>query len=210
MGSMEDKKLTSFQESLLVLAALSNQIEWALKAMVPKDRIEDKDLKFTISNHIQILLCSFLDERKRLEALGCDDKIRATLKMASPALDRIRRWRGLRKLRSTLLAHGHRTREGAFVWPSKVFGNHPIPTAYAEIILLGNCALLAVRVVLTQHQSDYQEAVQQLSNLKKDIEDEGIRTVGEIKEELNKIKAEILKITESYINLISMEKSLDD
>ena len=189
---MEDKKLTSLQESLLILAALSNQIGWALKAMISEDRIKDEDLKFTISNHVQILLCSFLDEWKRLEALGCDDKIRTTLKMVSPALDRIRQWGGLRELRSMLLAHPHRDKRGAFVWPSKVFGEHHIPTAYAEIFLLGNCVLLAVRVLLTQHQSDYQEAEQQLSNLKKDIEDKGIHTMGDIKAEFGKIKDEML------------------
>ena len=189
---MEDKKLTSLQESLLILAALSNRIEWALKAMVPKGRIEDKDLKFTITNHIHILLCSFLEEWKKLEALGGDDKIQATLRIVSPALDRIRRWRGLPKVRSILLAHGHRDKDGVAILPCEVFGKYNAPTAYAETILLGNCVVIAERVVLNQHQSDYQEAIKQVDKVKQDIENKGIRTVGEIKAELSKIKDEML------------------
>ena len=189
---MKDKELTPLQESLLILAALSNQIEWALKAMVPKDRIKDENLKFTVSNHIHILLCSFLEEWKRLEALGSDDKIKATLRITSPAIGRIRQWRGLHKVRSILLAHEHRNKDGVAVLPWQVFVKYDAPTAYAETILLGNCSVLAVKVILTQHQSDYQEALKQTSKIKQRIENKGIRTTGEIKGELNKIKDEML------------------
>ncbi len=201
MLRMKDgKKFTPFQESLLILATLSNQIKWALKAVVPEGRAKDEDLKFTVCNYIQVLLCSFLEEWKNLKALGSDEKIRAMLKIVSPALDRIQQWRGLYKVRSTLLAHGHRDKRGAPAWPWEVFGKHDAPTAYAETILLGNCAVLATRVLLTRHQSDYQEAVQQLNKLKRGIEDKGIRTVGEIVAELNKIKAEMSRIAEFHVH----------
>ncbi len=186
------KNLTPFQESLLILAALSNRIEKALKAMIPEDRIEDDNLKFTITNHIHIILCSFLEEWRKLEALGSDDKIQATLRIVSPALNRIRQWRGLSKVRSILLAHGHRDENKDAVLPWQVFKKYNAPTTYAETILLGNCSILAVKVLLTQHKSDYQEAVHQISRLEQDIEDKGIRTVGEIKAELGKIKDEML------------------
>jgi hypothetical protein len=108
-----EKRFTPLQESLLILAALRNQIRWALLTIVPEGRAKDESLKFTVSNHIQILLCSFLDEWSTLEKLGRDEKLRTTLKIVSPALDRIKRWRGLPKIRSTLLAHGQRDKKGA-------------------------------------------------------------------------------------------------
>lgn len=204
------KNLTPFQESLLVLATLSNQIEKALKAMVPEDRIDDDGLKFTITNHIYIILYSFLEEWRKLEALGSDDKIQATLRIASPALNRIRQWKGLSKVRSMLLAHGHRDNKGKLVLPYEVFDTYNAPTAYAETILLGNCSILAVKVLLTQHKSDYQEAVQQISKLEQDIEDKGIRTVGEIKAELQTIKDEMLAEISNIagVNIDSLRKVL--
>ena len=116
--SMKDKELSPLQESLIILVSLNNRIEKALNAMVSKDHMEDEDLKFTITNHIHILLCSFLDEWKKLEALGSDEKIKATLKIVSPSIGRIRQWGGLPKVRSSLLAQGHRDkgRVGVFPW----------------------------------------------------------------------------------------------
>ena len=151
---MKDKELSPLQESLIILVSLNNRIEKALNAMVSKDHMEDEDLKFTITNHIHILLCSFLDEWKKLEALGSDEKIKNTLKFTSPAIARIRRWKGLPKVRSILLAHGLRDKDGVAALPWDVFGKYDAPTAYAETILLGNCVLLAVAVVINQHSSD--------------------------------------------------------
>jgi len=199
-------EFTPLQESLLQLAALKSQLESALRTMVPEDRVKDEDLKFTVCNHIQILLCSFLEEWKIFESLGRDKRIRDTLKIASPALDRIRRWRGLRKVRSTLLAHGLRDRKGAPAWPWVVFKKYEAPTAYAETILLGNCALLAIEVALARHLAEYKEATCKLLQMNRDIEDKGIRTVGEIKIELDKIKVEMLRIARVLHNCCALDR----
>ena len=180
--------------------------------MVSKDHMEDEDLKFTITNHIHILLCSFWDEWEHLEALRGDDKIKTTLKITSPALKRIRKWKGLHRVRSMLLAHGHRDRDGDAVLPWDVFGKYDAPTAYAETILLGNCALLAVAVVITQHSADYQEVYSRLSKKKRDIEDKGIQTMEEVKKDFSKIKDEMLvemsKVTGVHID--TLRKDLDE
>ena len=81
--------LTPLQESLLILAGLNKQLKWALNTIVPKDRIKDENLKFTVSNHIYILLCSFLEEWKFLEKLGRDENLQTILKIASPAVNRM-------------------------------------------------------------------------------------------------------------------------
>jgi hypothetical protein len=195
----QEKKFTPLQESLLILAALRNQIRWALLTMVPEGRVKDENLKFTVCNYIQVLLCSFLEEWSALERLGRDERLRTTLKISSPALDRIKRWRGLPKIRSMLLAHGHRNKEGSPAWAWEVFEKYNAPTAYAETILLGNCARLATEVLLIRYKSEYKEAVKLISGLKQTIKDRGIRTVGEIDIEINKVKTKMLKIAGSDI-----------
>jgi hypothetical protein len=201
---VKDKKLTPLQESLLILVALNNQIRKALKAMVSQDHMKDGDLKFTITNHIHILLCAFLDEWKKLEALGNDNRIKITLKIASPAIGRIRRWKDLPKVRSILLAHGLRDKDGVIAFPWDVFEKYDAPTTYAEAILLGNCALLAVRVVHDRHQSDYQEVSNQFSKKKRYIEDRGIKTNEEMEEELRKIKENML-VEISKVDAVHLE-----
>jgi hypothetical protein len=104
-----------------------------------------------------------LDEWKKLEALGRETQIKNTLKITSPAIGRIRQWKGLPKERSILLAHGHRDKDGVAALPWDVFGKYDAPTAYGETILLGNCVLLAVAVVIDRHRADYQEVFNQLS-----------------------------------------------
>ena len=191
--------LTPLQESLLILQASINHIGLALKVITPDDRIRDEDLKFTICNYILIRLCAFLEEWSKLESLGSDKKVQFSLKIASPAIDRIRQWTGLTKVRSLLLAHGSRDKQGIAHWPADVFAQFDAPTAYAEIILLGNCAILAAKSVINGHNEEFQKGVKELKDLQRPIKDKGIRTVEEIKEELNKIKAKMLEIAEDSL-----------
>lgn len=186
--------LTRLQESLLQLAAFKNSLEAALRALAPADRVQDEDLKFTVSNHIQVLLCSFLEEWKVFEGLGADSNVRNTLRVAAPAVDRVRRWRGLPKVRSMLLAHGFRGKDGKMVHPWDVFAKHDAPTAYAEVTLLANCAKLAIEAALDRHRQEYKEAAEHVLKMNRDIEDKGIRTIGEIKAELSKIDEEMAKL----------------
>jgi hypothetical protein len=190
-------KFTSLQDSLLLLAGLKSQIEPALKILAPKDRITDDDLKFTVCNHIQILVCSFLKEWKHLESIG--DEIRATLEVSSPAIKRIRSWTGLWQIRSALLAHGGRDKHGKPAWAWDVFSRHNGPTTYAEPILLAQCALLATNEALRRHQAEYQAATGELQELPRTIEEKGIRSLGEMNAALDAIKAEMARISESML-----------
>jgi len=190
--------LTPIQESLLILAGLSNQIKWAIDSVLLEDRIKDENLKFTISNHIHIILCSFLEEWHTLEKLGVDKKLIVILKITSPALSRIRKWKGLTKVRSILLAHGHRDKKGMLVCPWEVFKEYNAPTAYAETMLLGKCALLATKVLLKYYKLEYNTAIQNFSETKRKIMDKGIRTIKDIDAELEQVTNGMLHIAYSY------------
>jgi len=185
--------LTPLQESILILVGIKNQIEVALKSIQPKERIQDEGLKFTVCNHIQILVCSFLEEWRKLEGLGRESEIQKTLKVASPAIDRIRRWKGLPRVRSQLLAHPHRTSDGTFVPAWQTFANYSAPTTYAETIVLGNCAKKATSVVLKRHAEDYRHAAAILESQALEIDNKGVRTVGEIRSELSEVDQQIVE-----------------
>ena len=134
------------------------------------------DLEWTVCNHIQILLCSFLEEWKIFESFGKDERIRDTLKIAVPALDRIRSWTGLERVRSTLLVHNQRDKEGNPVSTWDVFNSNKIPTAYAEIVLLARLAVLAIRGTRERHYSEFHLAAQRLKQYHVTIKPQGIRT----------------------------------
>lgn len=189
--------LTKLQESLLVLTGIEHQIESALQTLVPKEHIEDDNLKFTVCNHLHIIICSFLDEWKILESLGEDSEIQKTLLIASPAINCIRSWKGLEKIRSQLLAHGHRDKNGHVAWAWDVFARYNAPTAYGEMIVLGNCAVKAIKIAFLRHQKEHEEASMEIKKLNRDIEEKGARTVGDIKLELEKTDNKIKEIAQS-------------
>ncbi len=185
---------TPIQETLLILTSMGNQLKKALASLVSEDRINDEDLKFTLSNHIHILLCSFLDEWKVLESMGQNITIQNTLKIASPAVKHIRKWKGLEQVRNKLLAHGQRHNNRAPAWPWEVFAVYDAPTRYAETILLGKCALVSIDTAFIRHQKEYDESAKVLQEVNRTISDKGIQTIGEIKSELTRIKSEMLGI----------------
>lgn len=179
------------QESILALVGIDNQILYALKSIQAEGGIKDEDLKFTVCNHILILLCSFLEEWRRLERLGANNEIRKTLYIASPAVTRVRRWKGLKGVRSQLLAHSHRTSDGKLVAAWEAFNRFSAPTAYAEIIVLGSCARKATYVVLMRHAEDYKLALTLVESERRKIETKGVRKVDEINAELEKVNQQI-------------------
>src|SRR5205809_2216244 len=159
---LQSSRFSPFEESLLILRGLETQLESALHALQGKALVANGDLEWTVCNHIQILLCSFLDEWKIFESSGKDERIRDTLKIAAPALDRIRAWTGLERVRSTLLVHNQRDKEGNPVSTWDVFNSNKSPTAYAEILLLARLAVLAIRRTRERHYSEFHLAAQRL------------------------------------------------
>jgi hypothetical protein len=173
---LQSSRFSPFEESLLILKGLETQLESALRALHGKELMANGDLKWTVCNHIQILLCSFLDEWKIFESFGKDERIRDTLKIAAPALERIRAWTGLERVRSTLLVHNLRDKEGNPVSTWNVFNSNKIPTAYAEIVLLARLAVLAIRETRERHYSEFHLAAQRLTQYHVTIKPQGIRT----------------------------------
>jgi len=182
--------LTPLQESILILASITAQIEWAISSFKKKEQFMDEDLKRTVCHHIHILICSYLEEWKRLEHLGSDEEVRKTLYCAEPAISRLKRWTGLHRVRSQFLVHPQRDKRGKFMPLSQLYSEFNAPTAYAEIIALGTYAIQASYVVLNKrHRKDY-ELIKHLLK-PEEFPSRGSRTLGEVQAESRRVAEEI-------------------
>jgi len=186
---------TPLEQCLLILAGLRSQLLAALNSLSSSRPVENEDLSFTVCNHIQIILCSFLYEWKIFKSFGKTPVVRDTLKITSPAIDRIESWTGLARIRSTLLAHGQRDRDGTLVRTWDVFNSSKSPTAYQETVLLGKLALLVIRETLSRHHGEYHRAAQRLSQFHTPIKRQGISTVEEANAVFTTIKVEMSEIS---------------
>ena len=164
--------MTPIEESLLILTAVRNAIEKAVLVFYDvggnnlasrTDRFDDDALKFTMQNHLQILISSFLEEWRRFSSLGGDNlEVRETGRQVKPAMDRFRGWKDLQSVRSKLLAHPYRDKSGKILFPWDVLRDHQAPTTLAETLLLGFCAIMVVDRVRARHASEQVTAESQI------------------------------------------------
>lgn len=179
--------LAPLQETLLVLTALKDQLEPALTAT--KRHRHDDEVKFTICNHILILVSSFLEEWQRFERLGQDASVRKTIDSARPAAARIREWQGISRLRSSALVHGFRQRDGALTKLEPLFKPGRAPTTYAEQLLLGELAVYTIATAMCQHHELHQQAMLEVYKDGPDnIATIGIQSLAEFDAEISRIR----------------------
>lgn len=186
--------LTNFQETLLILMEIRGHIYASLMSLFPKeDRLSDENLLFTITNHLHILICNFMEEWKRFESYAKINKnVITTLKVASPAIKRIRRWKDLRLFRSQLLAHSHRDKNNRYIpWEPIYLFQYNSPTSYAEIILLGHCALCAIKAVNILHKCDALLKTNNKSLFLPETLRQGIRSLKDLDKERSNIEQQI-------------------
>lgn len=186
--------LSDLEEVLMVLAGLKNQLEPCLRNF--KRYRHDKEAQGIFANYLLILVASFEQEWQRFEAFGKDPKVRRTLTAAAPALKRIRKWRGLHRLRSSMLAHGFRDKDGRLVNVATLFGANAAPTNYEGRCLLGELAVYALATAMCHHRELHHQALQSLLKVWPDEEPEacGISSKDEFDQEIECVRSEIFSI----------------
>jgi hypothetical protein len=200
--------MSPLQESLLILSGLDKLIAKASRSLFQAINLDNEDLKFTVCNQVQLLLCNFHKEWRRLEGLGSDPEIRKSLRVASPAVKRIGSWPGLEKVRNMLLAHPQRDSDGKITPPWEVLARYNAPTTYWETVLLSDCARLAISVVLQCHFREYKQAAEMADEQHQEIEDKGVRTPFEAKVEFDKINEIVVsKMHEVGVSFIDNSKN---
>ncbi|MDD5330467.1 MAG: hypothetical protein PHX38_10705 [Sulfuricella sp.] len=183
--------LSPLEEILLVLAGLKYQLEPSLRTF--KRYRHDQEAKASIANYLLVLVASFEREWQRFEGLGADPEVKRTLVVASPAIKRIRAWRGLHRLRSSMLAHGFRDKQGRLVNTGTLFGPGDAPTNFAGQLLLGELAVYAIATAICHHHTLRDCAFDKLSAAWPDEEPIacGIATMAEFDREIEAVRNEI-------------------
>ena len=181
--------LTRLHNTLLALSAVHSELHSVDRCLPRSAEVDDSDLKFVLSNHILILVCSFLAEWRRFENLGKEESVRTTLQVAKPFVERIRQWNGLEKIRSALLAHPIRSEKGELVVACELFQKVNAPTNYAEMWLLGICAMRAVEIAVRRHLKEHEEAVSWHEQVSGVLPQRGIVTLRQLGAELKRLEA---------------------
>lgn len=186
--------LSRFEEVMLVLAGLKNQLEPCLRTF--KRYRHDQESKTCLANYLLILVASFLQEWQRLERLGSSPEIKRTLMAAAPATRRIRAWRGISRARSSMLAHGFRGKDGRLINAATFFGPGQVPTTFAGQLLLGEFAVYAIATAICHHKAAGANALSVLSTTWPDEEPEacGIDTMAEYEQEVAALRREMFAI----------------
>lgn len=175
----------AFEVSLLAMASIRSHLEPALLA---GKRYRDEALRWTIGNYMMMLVSSFDDEWRRLEGLAARDAtVMKIVKVAGPAVKRIRSWKNVRLVRNSLIAHP-RDKNGGIPNLSKMMGSGGYPTAFAEQFLVGELAVYAMVTAHTIGSAIHKRALDQLGLEELTIGSFGITSWGEFRSELNSVR----------------------
>lgn len=149
--------MDQLQQSVLILSAMKNSLDPIL--MVFRRYINDEDVKFILHKQIILDVCSFKEEWAKLNSLSTENEdIKKTLKICSFAMKRIKFWKGLRVMRNTMIAHGFRDESNKL--PTNLttrFFEADVPSAYAEVLLLGELAYTCCAVFIKRHGGFFDE-----------------------------------------------------
>ncbi len=151
--------INKFQESMLVFSAMKNNIENDLRVF--KRHIQDEDLKFSLHKKMLIDISSFLDEWAKFKSYGKDTKIRETFEIVTPAIKRINKWKDIKHMRNTILAHGFRdkTRSKNLTCLNEKYFEANVPTTYAEVMLLSEFIVYIIATFICRHKEEHSIAL---------------------------------------------------
>lgn len=181
--------MTPIQESCLCLAVIKNYLESGCRGL---RGVDHSDAKWILHQHLLITVVSFLDEWGKIEGIGKrDENVGLVVKTCKILVQRIRKpWPGLHVLRNTLLAHPPRNKATGFLtMPDEVLGQGRAPTAYDEVLLLADCAVISIAILITHFESDYLAGQAQLRAA--EIETYGIDSREEYRVEMKALIAQL-------------------
>jgi hypothetical protein len=139
------------------------------------------DLADEANNKMLIDISSFLDEWKRFNTYAKDDeRVKETMRITAPAIKRLKRWEGIKGMRNTMLAHGHRDdgNDGKLTCLDARYFDADVPTTYAEVMLLSEYCVFVISAFLCRHKEDHEIALKNVPKREKDVV-RGIQTQGE-------------------------------
>ncbi len=138
----DGRELTEFERRFLRLRLIGHEAHLLFCSITrTEDRKRDGELALSVQNYALIVVCRFLEVWGQFQSLGKDNRrVRDFASAASPYLDRINIWPGLREFRNWILAHRYQIEANPeFIPPWVVMATGRVPTKPAELLLLLDC-----------------------------------------------------------------------
>jgi hypothetical protein len=193
--------MTPFQQTLVVLVWVRNSVERCVLSAYSvngtnlsarEDRLADPNFCFLLQNHLQILISSFLVEWPRFVSYAKSDlRIREMLRQLKPVTDRFNGWSDLRSVRSKILAHPFRDKQGGIVSPWEVFRESKSPTTLAETLLLAFCVCMVVDRLKARHSGDVAEIDGVIQSMDRTVPAKGIELARDLEIALAALQASL-------------------
>lgn len=196
------KEFSKLQEAIYNIDFIAFHIKMTVD-LSNKQRLPDADDKFIVERLMLFNLiqtCSFLDEYKILERLAKDsEEIMRTTKILSPAIRRIRQYKGLKDFRNSILAHVNRDNSGIFRPYWRVMTGTSFPKTYSDVNLITNLIIGVASIIEKRHSNELYEIKQSMQ--KERLESESrlydnstLNSMDEFKQELENVVLQMGKI----------------
>ena len=146
------RKLSDLERGLWRLRLVAHEAQIMLRGF---NRYPDaaqainNELLFGLTHQALILVTKFLEIWDDFGSLAkSDDRVVPMRRILTPAIDRIRVWKGFDDFRNTALAHAYLAKDGTVAPPWELQATGKAPAYHAEVLLLLNLCTLAVLAVL--------------------------------------------------------------
>ena len=170
-------KFTKLQDSIFVLCTLEALLSEYRKPLLKEK--PDSIVYYALINQIVLNACSYLEEWELFGGLSSEEpRILLLRKIAKPAIDRINKWKDLKLVRNSLIAHNHRiTKQNNSPTITNIKRQLSCPNSLYDYKLLIGCIYVTKNALLRIFAKEYNEIVPYL----KDIEQ--INPINEIMNE---------------------------
>ena len=182
--------------SIKILGLLSNLIGGQFETLTKvetKDRMTREMLLFNAKSLMILYTDSFIEEWDNHLVQNASQQNKEILiiykKIAQPAIDRIKKWSGIKSFRNKILAHNFRDKKGKPIFPFINLKEVIIPDHISELYLLKMCIKAATDVIskpfkneLSQNTIDFFPKISEYKARLIDAESEMKQVVGQINE----------------------------
>lgn len=192
------KDISKVESWILRLATIKRRLESILLVFLdcyrpsPRKPFLKNDFNYVMYSNIMLLLHQFKEVYFHIGSL--DAPMKVSFKIAKPAVERIQRWNEIHEARDLFLAHISEGKDGEFLSVKEIVRKYNFPTAYAEAILLAECAITAIDIVLQVNREVYQKALAKVKSDKSKWVERGIRDPAQAEKEIDVISDEITKL----------------
>ncbi|MDO1511138.1 hypothetical protein Q2T41_00490 [Maribacter confluentis] len=160
-----NQNFSRLQDSILVLCTLEALLSEYKKCLLKEK--SDSVVYSALTSQIVLNACSYLEEWELLGALSSEEpRILELRKIAKPAIDRIKKWKDLKLVRNSVIAHNHRLpKQDNSLTITSIKRRLSCPNSLFDYKLLIGCVYVTKNALLRVFGEEYNEIVPYLKNI---------------------------------------------